>query len=175
MFSYVESFESIRKLLMDFLRNGIDVSKLGLLDHVIESAKIDQVKILNSYQPLAVQRALFGATRNINNVVELMKEKIEIARETHENPKTLELSLEIIEHLSTIAPYIDHFMIKGETKETDRINELSRILYRKAIHLGFYNDIETQLKNARITDEEAKAFVEKLSENIGFEVETVDE
>jgi len=175
MFSYVEGFESIQKMLRDFLENGIDISKLDPLDRVIESAKIDQIKILNSYQPLLVQRAFFGATRNINNVVEVMKERIKIAREIHENPKTLELSLEIVEQLSAIAPYIDDFVNKDRIKEIERVNELSRILYRKASYLGFYRDIESQLKDARITNDEVKAFVEKLSENIGLEVETLDE
>jgi hypothetical protein len=175
MFNYVEGFESIRKMLIDFLGNGIDVTKLEPMDRVIESAEIDKVKILNSYQPLMVQRSLFGAMRNIGNVVEVMKEKVKIARETRENPKTLELSLEIMEHLSTIAPYIDDFIIEGKIREMNRLNELSRILYRKANHLGFYQDIETQLKRARISRDEVYAFVEKLSENIGLEVEALDE
>jgi hypothetical protein len=175
MFNYVKGLENIRKMLMGFLSNGIDVTKLEPMDRVIESAKIDQVKILNSYQPLAVQRTLFGAMRNISNVVEVMKEKVRIARETHENPTTLELSLEIIEHLSTIAPYVDDFIIEGKIREMSRLNELSRILYRKANRLGFYQDVETQLKQARISRDETQAFLERLSENIGLEVETLDE
>lgn len=174
MYSYVEGFEKIRKTLVDFLRNGINVSKLDPLDHMIETSQVDQIKILNSYRPLVDQRALFGATRNINNVVGVMKEKIKVARETHENPTTLELSLELIEDLSNLAPYIDSFITNNKTTELDRVNELSRILYKKAKYLGFCQDAETQLKNAEITEDEVKAFIEQLSENIEF-LENEDE
>jgi hypothetical protein len=175
MFNYVVGFENIRKMLIDFLESGVDVTRLEPMDRVIESAEIDKVRILNSYQPLMVQRSLFGAMRNIGNVVEVMKEKVKVAREGCENPKTLELSLEIIEHLSVIAPYIDDFFVEGKVREMNRLNDLSRILYRKANHLGFCQDIETQLKRARISRDEVYAFIEKLSENIGLEVETLDE
>jgi len=175
MYSYVESFESIQKMLIDFLRHGIDVSKLDPMDRVIESSEIDQVKILSSYRSLKEQRTLFGATRNINNIIRVMKEKVKIAREIHENPTTLKLSLEILEHLSNIAPYVDEFVTNGKTEEIHRINELSRILYRKANYLGFYRDIETQFKDANITKEEVKDFVEKLNEDIELVVESENE
>jgi len=175
MFTYSQGFTSIRKMVTVFLEKGIDIDKLEPLDRLIESAKIDQIRVLNSYQPLAVQRILFGALRNIDSVVGAMKGKIKIARETHENPKTLETSLEILEYLSNLAPYIDGFHTKGKTEDTERISELSRILYRKANHLGFYGDIETQLKDAKIADDDVKAFVGKLTENIELEVETLEE
>ena len=175
MHRYVESFENIQKMLIDFLRHGIDFNKLDPVDQVIESSEIDQVKILNSYRSLKEQRTLFGAMRNINNIVGVMKEKIKIACETHENPTTLELSLEMIKHLSNLAPYIDEFMTNGKKEEIDRINELSRILYRKANYLGFYQDIETQFKEANISKEEVKDFVEKLNEDIELVVGTEDE
>lgn len=170
MYRYVEGFGNIREMLIDFLRHGIAVNKLGAMDQVIESSEIDQVKILNSYRSLKEQRILFGATRNINNIVRMMKEKIKVARETHENPTTLELSLELIEYLSNLAPYIDEFATNGKIEEVDRINELSRILYRKANYLGFYQDIETQLEDARITEDEIKFFVEELNKNIEIEM-----
>lgn len=162
-------------MLLGFLKSGIDVSKLDVMDRVMESSEIDQIKILNSYRSLIEQRTLFGTMKNINNIIGVMRKKIKIARKTHENPTTLELSLEMIEHLSNVAPYIDDFVINDRTKEIDRIDELSRILYRKANYLGFYQDIETQLKEAKITEEEAKTFVEKLNENLELEVENEDE
>ena len=175
MYSYARSLESIRKMLVDFLERGIDVSKLDPVDRVVDSSKIDQVKILNSYLSLVEQRVLFGAVRNIHNVVKTMKEKLKIARETHENPTTLELSLEIMQHLSNVAFYVDEFVIRGKIKNMNRIKELSRILYRKARYLGFYQDIDTQLKDAGITEEEVQTFVEKLNENIELEMEIKDE
>ena len=175
MYSYVKGCADIHGMLRSFLERGIEVRELRLMDRLIKSSEIDQVKILNSYLSLAEQRALFGATRTIYNIIKVMKEKLKIARETHENPTTIELSLEIIEYLSNVAPYIDEFVIHGETENIDRIHELSRILYRKANYLGFYQDIETQLKEARITEDEVKTFVEKLNENIELEMETEDE
>jgi len=175
MYSYVKACADIRRMLRDFLERGIEVTELDLMDRVIKSSEIDQVKILNSYLSLVEQRALFGATRNVHNIIKVMKEKLKIARETHENPTTLELSLEIMQPLSNVATYIDEFMIHRKVEDVDKLNELSRILYKKANYFGFYQDIETQLKDARITEEEIKTFVEKLNENIELEMETQDE
>lgn len=174
MYSYVESCVSIRKMLTNFLDYGIDVSRLDLMDDLIKSSETDQVKILNSYLSLKEQRVLFGATRNICNVVKVMKEKLKIARETHENPTTIELSLEIMENLSNTASFVDEFLINGKTEDINTVDQLSRILYKKASKLGFYQDIKTQLKDAGITKKEVKTFVEKLSKNIE-EMETEDE
>lgn len=175
MFSYADGFNDIRTMLKGFLYSGIDVSKLDPINRIIESAKSDQVKILNSYQPLAAQRVFFGAAINIGTIAEVMKERIKVARERHENPLTLDLSLELLEHLMVLAPYIDDFIHEGKIGDINRTNELSRLLYRKANSLGFYATIENQLKSAGITKDEAKAFVVKLSENIGLEIETLDD
>jgi hypothetical protein len=175
MYSYVEACAVIQRMLRGFLERGIDVTKLDTMNRVIKSSEIDQVKILNSYLSLLEQRALFGATRNIHTIIKVMKEKLKIARETHENPTTIELSLEIMQHLSNVASYIDEFMIRGKAVDINRLNELSRILYKKASYFGFYQDVETQLKDARISEEEVKTFVEKLNENMELEVESEDE
>jgi len=162
-------------MLNTFLHNGIDANKLDPINRVIESAKSDQVKILNSYQSLTTQRVFFGATMNISTIAEVMKERIKVAKERHENPLTLDLSLELLDNLMALAPYIDEFIHEGKIIDINRTNELSRNLYRKANSLGFYTTSETQLKSAGITKEEAKAFVEKLSENIGLEIDTMDD
>lgn len=174
MYKYVEGFERIREILGDFLRHGVDPGKLDPFDQAIESSQIDQVRILNSYLSLAEQRVLFGATKNIHNIIRVMKEKLKIAHMTHENPTTIELSLEILESLSHLAPHLDDFMINDKAK-VSTINELSRISYKKASKLGFYQDIDTQLRDAGITQKEIKTFVEKLNENIDLEMETQDE
>lgn len=175
MFSYADGFNGILVMLKSFLRNGIDVNNLEPVNNLIESSKVDQVKILNSYQPLAIQRVFFGAAMNINTIAEVMKERIKVARERHENPLTLDLSLELMDNLVAIAPYMDAFMHDGKVEDINRTNELSRLLYRKAKILGFNKTTESQLKYAGITQDETKFFVEKLSENIGLEVETRDE
>lgn len=170
MYNYARGSIDIQGMLVNFLKNGIDVNNLKPLDYVIEASEIDQIKILNSYLSTVDQRTLFGALRNINNILKVMKEKIKIARETHQNPTNLEVSLEIMEHLSSLAFHIDNFLNDGKLNEIARINELSRILYKKANYFGFYQDVDTQLKNAGITEEEAKAFVGKLNENIELEM-----
>jgi len=173
--SYLKHSANIRNMLIDFLQHGIDVGKLTVIDDPIESSDIDQIRILNSYRSLVEQRTFFGAIRNINNTLRAMKQRIRTAGETHENPRTLELSLEIVEHISNIAPYIDEFMANGETDTLDTIDELSRILYKKANYLGFYQDIETQLRDAKITKTEVKTFLRELNENVELEMEMADE
>jgi hypothetical protein len=175
MFRYAGGFNDIRKMLNIFLRNGIDASKLDPINRVIESAKSDQIKILNSYQSLSARRVFFGATMNIGTVAEVMRERIKVAKEKDENPLTLDLSLELLDILIALAPYVDEFVYEGKITDINRTNELSRLLYRKANSLGFYINTETQLKSAGITKDEAKAFVEKLIENIGLEIETMDD
>lgn len=124
MKNYVEGFESIREMLRDFLRHGVDPSKLDPMDQVIESSEMDQVRILNSYLSLAKQRVLFGATKNIQNIIRVMKQKLKIAHITHENPTTIELSLEILENLSNLAPHLDDFLIGDKANDVNTINEL---------------------------------------------------
>jgi len=175
MFNYVEGCERIHRMLNTFLVNGIDENHLEPLDDLIKSAQIDEVKALNSYQPMSQQRILFGAFRNIYNTTEEMRAKLRIARAIHENPKTVERALEMIENLCVVAPYIDEFLTKGGTKESGRLNELSRALYRKANRLGFYQNVDAQLKHAQIREAEVEAFAKKLTENIEIEVETTDE
>jgi hypothetical protein len=175
MFNYVEGCERIHKMLNAFLANGIDEAHLEPLDNLVKASRIDEVKVLNSYQPLSQQRILFGAFRNMCNTAEEMRAKLRIARAIHENSKTVERALEMIESLCVIAPYIDEFLTRGGTKESDRVNGLSRALYRKANRLGFYQDIDAQLKNAQIRRPEVEDFARKLTENIEIEVETTDE
>lgn len=104
-----------------------------------------------------------------------MRAKLRIARAIHENPKTVERALEMVESLCVIAPYIDEFLAQGKTKEAEKINELSRALYRKANRLGFYQNLDAQLKHAEIDENEVGNFFKKLTENIEIEVETTDE
>ena len=172
---YVEGCEKLRRMLKSFLTNGIDEAHLEPLDALVTSSQIDEVKVLNSYQPLPQQRVLFGALRNIYNTTDEMRAKLKIARAIHENPKTVERALELVDSLCAIAPYIDDFLSKGKTEESAKINELSRILYKKASHLGFYKDTNTQLRQAQIAEGEVEDFFKKLTENIEIEVETTDE
>lgn len=175
MFNYVEGCERLRRMLNTFLRQGIDEAHLEPLDDLIKSSQIDEIKVLNSYQPISQQRILFGALRNIFNIANEMRTKLRTARANHENPTTVERALEVVESLCTIAPYIDEFLIQGKTKESAEINELSRFLYRKAKHLGFYQDFGTQLKHAQIAENEVENFFKELTENMELELETTDE
>lgn len=162
-------------MLRTFLVNGIDEAHLEPLEDMVKASQIDEVKVLNSYQPLPQQRVLFGALRNIYNTADEMRAKLKIARAIHENPRTVERALEMVESLSIIAPYIDEFLTKGKTEESAKINELSRAVYRKANSLGFYQDTSTQLRHAQIAEDEVEDFFKRLAENIEIEVETTDE
>jgi len=175
MFSYVEGCDRLGKMLNIFLEQGIDETHLEPLDDLIRFSQIDEVKVLNSYQPLSQQRILFGTLRNIYITVNEMRAKLRIARAIHENPKTVERALEMVESLSAVAPYIDEFLTSGKTKEIEKINEFSRAIYRKANRLGFYADLQVQLKEAKIGENEVEDFFRKLTENIEIETETVDE
>jgi len=176
MFNYVGGCERLRKMLNIFLRHGIDEAHLEPLDDLVKFSQIDEVKVLNSYQPLSQQRILFGALRNIHTTTDEIRAKLKIARAVHENPKTIERALEMIDSLCAIAPYIDEFLTKGKMTESEKkINEFSRAIYRKANRLGFYPNLETQLKQAQIREKEVEDFFRKLAENIEIEVENVDE
>jgi hypothetical protein len=175
MFNYVEGCEKLRRMLNAFLVNGIDETHLESLDDLIKSSEIDEIKVLNSYQPLSQQRVMFGALRNIYNTADEMRAKLRIAHAIHENPKTVERALEMVESLCAVAPYIDEFLTQGKIKESEKINELSRALYRKANRLGFYQDVGAQLKHAQIAENEVEDFFKKLAENIEIEAETTDE
>lgn len=175
MFSYVEGCERLRRMLKNFLINGIDEAHLEPLDGIIESSQVDEIKVLNSYQALPQQRILFGALRNLRITADEMRAKLRIARAIHENPKTVERALEMVESFCAISPYIDEFLAKNKVKESDKINELSRALYRKANRLGFYQNLDTQLNNAQITRSEVEDFFKKIAETIEMEAETTDE
>ena len=165
MDSYVRNLAGIERMLNFFLAKGIDTSKLRDIERIVMASKIDQFKILNSPLSLDKQRALFGATRNLTNTLQVMEYRLETARQTHENPTTIELSLELIPHLSSVGSYVDDFTLNKHVQDLRRINEASRILHRKASELGFSQDIETQLKEAEISEEEAATFIRSLNKN----------
>lgn len=164
-----------QRMLADFLKHGIEEIKLTPLDHLIELSEINQIRILNSYLSMREQRVLFGATRNISTVTKVMKEKLKIAKKIHENPTTIEQSLELIEPLENVCRHVDYFMSNKRVLDLKRLNELSRIFYKKACSLGFYKDVDSQLKDAGITEEEVKDFITKLNENVELEMEILDE
>lgn len=176
MTGYTQKVESIQNVLGDFRRKGIiDKARLGSLDELIRSSYADQLKILNTPRlSLDEQRSLFGAVRNMYTTAKAMRTKLVTASERHENPTTAELSLETTESLLTLAPYIDEYFARGEMVHLKTVNELSRILYKKAKRYGFSEDISAQFEALGISPEELKSFTEKLNHNI--EVETdIDE
>ena len=176
MFNYIDGCERLRKMLNIFLKDGIDEAHLEPLDDLVKFSQIDEVKVLNSYQPLHQQRILFGALRNIHTTTNEMRAKLRVARATHENPKTIELALEMVDSLCAIAPCIDEFLARGKMTESEKkVNEFSRAIYRKANRLGFYPNLETQLKQAQIRENEVEDFFRRLASNIEIEAENVDE
>jgi hypothetical protein len=176
MTGYAQKVESIQRVLFDFRRKGIiDKARLGSLDELIRSSNADQFKILNTPRlSLDEQRSLFGAVRNMYTTAKAMKKKLVTASERHENPTTAELSLETTESLLTLAPYIDEYFARGEMVHIKTVNELSRILYKKAKRSGFSEDTSAQFEALGIGPEELKSFTEKLNQNIEAETD-IDE
>jgi len=170
---YAKMIYNVQTILLDFKQKGIiDSTKLGPLDELIHSSKTDQLRILNiSKLSIDQQRSLFGAVRNIYSASKVMKTKLVTASERHENPTTADLSLEMIQSLSSLATYVDVYMTRGWVDSTDRMNEFSRIVYKKAKYLGFSEDIATQFREVNITSNEVKTFVEQLNQNIDLETD----
>ena len=162
-------------MLSNFLKYGIEESEFDPLDRLVETSEIGQVKVLNSYLSLREQRVLFGATRNVYTIAKVMKEKLKNAKKIHENPATIDHSLELFEHLENVCKHVDYFMSNRKVLDLDRLNDLSRILFKKANSLGFYQDIDSQLKDAGITEEEVRSFVIKLNEKVELDMEILDE
>ena len=176
MTGYAQKVESIQSVLDDFRRKGfIDKARLGSLDELIRSSYADQFKILNTPRlSLDEQRSLFGAVRNMHTTAKAMRTKLVNASERHENPTTAELSLETMGSLSALAPYLDEYFARGEVLHIKTVNELSRILYKKAKRSGFSEDISAQFEALGISPEELKSFTEKLNHNIETETD-IDE
>jgi len=174
MDGYAKGVEKVQRTLCDFKQKGtIDGAKLDPLDQLIRSSETDQLRILNTPRlSLDQQRAMFGAMRNICNTTKMMKRKLMAASQRHENPTTADLSLEMIQSLLNLAPYVDAYVIRGRVDDVKIINEFSRILHKKAKYLGFSEDVATQLKEINITTSEVRNFIERLNQNIDHETDT---
>ena len=103
-----------------------------------------------------------------------MRARLATASARHENPTTTELSLEATGSLSSLAPYLDEYFTHGLVPHTKTIDDLSRILYKKAKGFGFSEDISAQFEALGISPEELKSFTEKLNQNIEAETD-IDE
>jgi len=163
-------------MLGDFKQKGIiDEAKLNPLDELIRLSYADQFRILNTpWLSLDEQRSLFGAIRNVHTTAKTLKARLAAASERHENPTMADLSFEVTESLSNLAPYIDECFTRGQVSQISSINELSRILYKKAKRFGFLEDSATQFKTLEIGPEELKSFTDRLNQNIQSETD-IDE
>jgi hypothetical protein len=177
MKSYELELTSIQEMLRGFVRTKtIDIKKLSIMDALIKKSEQDQFVILNSSFPFEIQSSMFGAIRNINTAIRGMKARLVTASERHENPTTAEQALDIIENLSNVASFIDPFASEKKiVAESDEIARVSRTLYRKAKSFGFSEDLETQLKEAGITEKEVKSFIKKFDNNVSQELDIDEE
>lgn len=177
MRSYKEEIAAIHHMLEEFLDSGrIDAKKLEKMDNVISWSEEDQITILNrSYLPLSAQRSFFGAVRNVNMSMKKMKERLDKASELHENPTTAELAMELMPSLSNLAPYIDSLINESKLFGVRDVVELSRILYKKAMRFGFYQDVGSQLRDAGVTGSQIKSFIDRFSKNVALELDIEEE
>ncbi len=173
MISYREELSKVNNMFVGFINNRkIEVNKLDSMNNLIAFATENQVRVLNSgYFSLNEQIVLFGTLTNVKNVTETIKQRLAVASEKHENPTTAELALEMMPSFYNLVPYIDDFVNNKPVRDIDRLDEFSRILHRKANKFGFSKDIKTQFKEANITTDDVKEFVEKLKTNIEIELD----
>jgi hypothetical protein len=176
MYSYKQDLGIIQKMLAGFVRSKvIDVAKLPEMDRIIKSSEEAQIRILNySNLPLSTQRIIFGAHRNINTALKSMKEKLNTASLRHKNPTTAEQALELMDNLFNVATYLDTFSSQ-ETANLDVIEKFSRLLYRKAMALGFCQDLQTQFKEAGISESQVKSFISNFGNNLAQELDIEEE
>jgi hypothetical protein len=172
MASYSSELASVQEMLRGFVRTKqIEITQLSKINELIKKSTRDQFRILNSSLPFDEQQTMFGAVRNINTAVKGIKAKLTIASEKHENPTTAEQALDLMDNLHAVANFIDNFA-RGELKviEIDEIAKVSRILYRKAKSYGFCEDEQVQLKEAGVTKEQIRSFVNSFDSNVSQEL-----
>lgn len=178
MRSYRQEVFTIQKMLKEFVDSGrIEPGKLDVMDDIIEWSEEDQIKILNnSYIPLYAQRPFFGAIRNVNISLKGMKERLGCASSQHENPTTAEQALELIPSFLNLTRHIDSILNENifPTK-LGYISKFSRILHKKAVTLGFSQDVASQLKEAGVSDAQIESFIDGFSKNVSLELNIEEE
>jgi len=186
MIEYTSTFGLLENMVNCFIRTAsIDQSQLTLFDGIIEKSNEDSFRVLNnSYISLNEQRTLFGAFRNINLSLKIMKNRLKYAYKLNENPITAENALEIMPLYLNLSKYLDDYLDTNEINELEKICLFSRNLYKKAHQLGFYQDSSSQLReigvSTKLVDEFIDEFTAKISEEleldeeIGFEDESTD-
>lgn len=178
MRSYKEEILAIQSMLEKFVDSGkIDAKKLDLMDNIIKWSEEDQIKVLNnSYLSLPVQRSFFGAIRNMNIALKKMKERLKEASSLHENPTIAELAIEMMPSFSNLAPYVDSLMNQDVLPtKVKNVVEFSRILYKKAMNLGFSQDVASQLKEAGVTSSQIESFLDRFRKNVALELDIEEE
>jgi hypothetical protein len=164
-------------VLHQFTKSGvIDKSKLGAFNELAQTAYADELRILNSPRlTLDDQRSLFGAVRNVHVAAKSMRDRLSTASQRHENPVTANQALEVCESLFNLSPYIDGYLKSGKVPERRTINDISRMLYKKAKRYGFSEDAATQFKALNIGSDDIQNFTKKLEEKIQAEVDADDD
>jgi len=172
MHRYRPEFVTINDILREFVQDKhIDNKKLNMFDNVIKWSHEDQINVLNTtHLSFKNQSVLFGAFRNIEISIKVMKDKLENAMRRHENPSTAELAIDLMPNLLKIGPIIDNFLTEKTVRNVNELSTSSRTLYKKAGDHGFSKDSDTQLEEAGITELEVTSFVNIFRENISSEL-----
>lgn len=176
MYPYKQDLDIIQKMLANFVKSKvIDITELPKMDRIIKSSEEAQIRILNySNLPLSTQRIIFGAYRNINTALKSMKEKLSTASLRHENPTTAEQALELMDNFFNVVAYLDTFSFE-KTADVDVIEKFSRLLYRKAMAFGFCQDLQTQFKEAGISESQVQSFISNFGNNLSQELDIEEE
>jgi hypothetical protein len=176
MYAYKQDLIEIRQMLAVFVKTKfIETKQLSKMDPLISKSEEDQFRTLSYSFSLDVQRTIFGAVRNINMTVKCMKEKLKNASAKHENPTTAEKALEIMETLNNLVFCLNAYESGYMESSLSEIDEYSRILYRKAKAFGFSESLETQLREAGITNSQIESFIGSFDSNLAQELDIEEE
>ena len=176
MYAYKQDLIEIRQMLAVFVKTKfIETKQLSKMDPLINKSEEDQFRTLSYSFSLDVQRTIFGAVRNINMTVKCMKEKLKDASAKHENPTTAEKALEIMETLNNLVFCLNAYESGYMESSLSEIDEYSRILYRKAKAFGFSESLETQLREAGITNSQIESFIGSFDSNLAQELDIEEE
>ena len=171
---YRPEFITIRNTVSDFVETKhIDPEKLNVFDNVLKWTVEDKFEVLNNaYLTIKEQMILFGAFTEIEKTIKVLKEKLEMAIQRHENPTTAVQVLDLMPSLIEIGPLVDVFINTKKISNFDSLHMLTRKLYKDARASGFSKDTSSQIDDIGISNEEVNSVVTSFIEVLSLEEKT---
>lgn len=159
----LDAFILNKKIIKDDVKRVFPIS----INTVVEA----QAKMLNDGRvSLETQRILFGALRNIKNVMDSMYLSLYNAP-PHENPTTAERCKEIVPLMTNVTNGIDKYFKDGDERELNRIFTSSRALRKNSVNLGFSKTLNEEFKELSMSPKDINDFINTLNKTIATELE----